>query len=140
MAALCAQSSGLGVKLCRDMLRGEWNSASAGVKSNAVWLMRRTELPPADNKMARCPKSPSHECYGCELTWQTHWGRGHDEISELFEKKLCMEDLTDLCRTCRPLRAAFEDFLSFVSRELVVIGMAYYSCSMELNSDNAQVA
>lgn len=140
MASVYAQQSGLSCKNCRDLLKSQWNSASAEVKANAVLLMNHTEHPPSDNRTASCPKTQMHECYGCQLTWQTRWGRGGDELSELFEKKLYIDDLTVLCRQCRRLKEAFCHFVAFVTRALVMLGMAFYSCSMELNSDAAQLA
>ena len=139
-ARVYAQYSSVSVRQARDMLRHQWNIAPPGVKINACVLMDQTEPLPLDAPEASAPKCTVCECYGCILTWQTLWGRRDDELAEYFAKNMHIDDLTDLCRTLVPLKQAFDDFVVFVSDLLMVLGMCFFSCDMELNAVDAATA
>ena len=140
IASVYAQYSSLTVRQAREMLRNQWKEAPVGVKMNACVLMNQTEHLPLDAPEMSAPKPTSHECIGCLLTWQTRWGRGHDFLEEFFARSLHIDDLTDLCRTLAPLRQAFDHFTTFVSDIVTTLGMSFFSCAMELNSEDSAMA
>ena len=140
IASVYAQYTSVTVRQARHMLRDQWNTAPPGVKINACVLMNQTEHLPLDSPAASAERPKTHECYGCILTWQTRWGRKDDELAEYFVQNMHIDDLTELCRTLKPLKEAFDDFVIFVSDIVKELGMSFFSCAMELNSEDAAMA
>jgi len=138
-AQLYAQTSGLTVRYSRYALAESWKKATSEEKTNAVWLMHNTQLGSLETKQHKV-KPKEIRCIGCGLTWQTQWGRGADDISQWFHQDFSLTDLEELCRTSLALKNEFGEFMTMVSRQVVAIGMALYTCSCELNSKNADVA
>ena len=138
MATVYAQYLSVKVIKAREMLRQLWKDAPAGIKVNAAVLADHTQLLPQDAPADGDPHSRMMlPVAGCILTWQTAWGREDDGLAEFFSKKLRIDDLTELCRTCAPLKEAFDDFVAFVSDTVKALGMSFFSCSMVLNSEEA---
>jgi len=140
IAAVYAQYVTVRVSTARELLRHAWTNAPTEIKINATVLMNHTLHPTVQMPGDGDPNSGPPHVAGCLLTWQTQWGRGDDGLAEFFTKTLDIDDLTDLCRTFAPLKESFDAFVVFCSEKMTDQGMHFFSCSMELNSEEASTA
>jgi len=137
LAAVYASASNCAVRTARPIVNRLWGLASDSVKANAVFLRRHTDAPTASLCIDDETSEKGYECYGSILTYQTAWGRGHDEVAKFVQQGLPLTEMVELCRSLVVLQESFQAFVRFIADSAALLGMKYFSCSMELNDERA---
>ena len=73
------------------------------------------------------------------VTWQTQFGREHDNISQLFAVNADIADIAQIAGQSQVLSTFFDRFCEEIAALPTRLGFELWSCSMELNSADAAV-